>query len=99
MKITSEGITTLVSNVLGIAVMLFGMTQDTADVISKATPTIVGGLMSIATVVTYLINKRKSRSEVFNAVVATKMAPVDSCVNAQSAEDSILKVAKNLGMV
>ena len=99
MKITSEGITTLVSNVLGIAVMLFGMTQETADVISKATPTIVGGLMSIVTVVTYLINKRKSRSEVFNAIVSAKIAPADSCINAQSAEDGILKAAKNLGMV
>ena len=99
MKITNEGATTLIANILGVAVMLFGMSQETADVINKAAPTIIGGLMSIATVVTYLINKRKSRSEVFNAIVATKIAPADSCVNAQSAEDSILKAAKNLGMV
>lgn len=99
MKITNEGATTLVANIVGIATMLFGMSQETADVITKAAPTIIGGIMSIVTVVTYLINKSKERREVFNATVAARLAPTDSVVNAQSAEDNIVATAKNLGMI
>jgi hypothetical protein len=99
MKITNEGITTLVANIVGIAVMVFGMSQETADVITKATPTIVGGIMSLVTVVTYLISKSKERRDVFNATVQARLAPLDTVVNAQSAEDNIVATAKNLGMI
>lgn len=99
MKITNEGITALVANVVGIAVMVFGMSQETADVITKATPTIVGGIMSLVTVVTYLINKSKERRDVFNATVQARLAPTDTVVNAQSAEDNIVATAKKLGMI
>jgi hypothetical protein len=99
MKVTNEGITALVANIVGIAVMVFGMSQETADVITKAAPTIIGGIMSIATVVTYLINKSKERRDVFNATVQARLAPTDTVVNAQSAEDNIVATAKNLGMI
>ena len=99
MKITNEGVTTLVANILGVAVMLFGMSQETADVLTKAAPTIIGGVMSIVTVVTYLINKRKERTEVFNAAVAARINKPEGLVAAQSTEDAILSTAKNLGMI
>ena len=96
MKITSEGVVTLVTNLVGIATMVFGMSRDTADVITKAAPTIVGGIMSAATVVTYLINKRKERTAVFNAVVSAK---ADGLVQAAGLEDSIVATAKRIGMI
>lgn len=97
MKITSEGVVTLVTNLVGIATMVFGMSRDTADVITKAAPTIVGGIMSAATVVTYLINKRKERTAVFAAVVSAKKE--DGPVQAAGLEDEIVQTAKRIGMI
>lgn len=96
MKITSEGAATLVTNLVAIATMLFGMSQDTADVLTKAAPTIVGGIMATATVITYLVNKRKERIEVFNAAISRQS---DGKVAAKSAEDHAIEVGRRLGMV
>ena len=96
MKITSEGAVTLISNIIAIATMVFGMSQDTADVLTKAAPTIIGGIMSITTVVTYLVNKRKERIEVFNAAISRQS---EGKVAAKSAEDRAIEVGRRLGMV
>lgn len=96
MKITSEGAVTLITNIVAIATMVFGMSQDTADVLTKAAPTIVGGVMSIAAVVTYLVNKRKERIEVFNAAISRVG---DGIVTAKGVEDRVITVGKQLGMV
>lgn len=97
MKITPDGIATIVTNVVAIATMAFGLSQDAADVITKAAPTIVGGIMSASTVITYLINKRKERVEVFKATVGSMMS--DNAVVAKGSEDRIRAVAKSLGML
>ena len=91
-----EGCVTVITNMLSIAVMVFGMSQETADVISKAAPTIIGGVMSIVTVVTYLINKRKEKIEVFKAIASK---PDVGTVSAQNAENKLIATAKNLGMI
>lgn len=97
MKITPEGAITLVTNVIGIATMVFGMSQDTADVIMKAAPTIVGGVMSLVTVVTYLINKRKEKIEVFNSAMTDKEDPY--VLAAKGTEARAVVIGRSLGMV
>lgn len=96
MKITSEGAVTLITNIVAIATMLFGLSQDTADVLTKAAPTIIGGIMSAVTVVTYLINKRKEKIAVFNAAIAHQS---DGKIAAKSTEDRVITVGKRLGLV
>ena len=91
-----EGCVTVITNMLSIAVMAFGMSQETADVINKAAPTIIGGAMSLVTVVTYLVNKRKEKIEVFKAIASK---PDAGTVSAQNAENKLIATAKNLGMI
>ena len=91
-----EGCVTVVANMLSIAVTVFGMSQETADVINKAAPTIIGGVMSLVTVVTYLVNKRKEKIEVFKAIASK---PDAGTVSAQNAENKLIATAKNLGMI
>lgn len=91
-----EGCVTVIANALSIAVMAFGMSQETADVINKAAPTIIGGVMSLVTVVTYLVNKRKEKIEVFKAIASQHDV---GTVSAQNAENKLIATAKNLGMI
>lgn len=56
------GVTTLI----GLATMVFGMSQETASVIQGAVPEIVGGVMALCTVITYLRNRQKNKDREFN---------------------------------
>ena len=56
------GVTTLI----GLATMIFGMSQETASVIQGAVPQVVGGAMALCTVITYLRNRQKNKDREFN---------------------------------
>ena len=55
------GVTTLI----GLATMVFGMSQGTASVIQGAVPEVVGGAMALCTVITYLRNRQKNKEREF----------------------------------
>lgn len=58
-----------VTAVIGLAAMVFGMKQETVSVLQAAVPQVVGGVMAIVSMVTYLVNRRKAKEAVFNALV------------------------------
>ena len=58
-----------VTAVIGLAAMVFGMKQETVSTLQAAVPQVVGGVMAIVSVVTYLVNRRKAKEAVFSALV------------------------------
>ena len=58
-----------VTAIIGLAAMVFGMKQETVSVLQAAVPQVVGGVMAIVSVVTYLVNRRKAKEAVFSALV------------------------------
>lgn len=96
MKVTPESITTLVTSLIGMCVMVFGMAQDVANVLQAAVPTVVGGVMSIVSVVTYLVNRRKAKEAVLNAAVA---AGSFFNGNAKGGKKDVVGFAKDIGLI
>lgn len=96
------GVTTLI----GLATMIFGMSQETASVIQGAVPQVVGGVMAVCTVISYLNNRQKNkerefrrRSEIFNAMVYQGSVVLEngtprSPQEVERIEDHIAKAAK-----
>lgn len=58
-----------VTAVIGLAAMVFGMKQETVSVLQAAVPQVVGGVMAIVSMVTYLVNRRKAKEAVFSALI------------------------------
>lgn len=96
------GITTLI----GLATMVFGMSQETASVIQGAVPQVVGGAMALCTVISYLRNRQRNkdrefqkRSQIFNAM-AYASSPVGdnnsprSDAEVERLEDHVAKAAR-----
>ena len=104
MKIDQEKIITGITTLIGIATMLFGLSQETASVLTGAVAPIVGGVMATVTVVTYLINLRKKKAAVFEAMayrqgVTDPNGVVRAPAEIDKENERILAVAKSVGMI
>ena len=93
MKISQETIITVLTNIVGLCVMIFGLSSDVASTIQNAIPTIVGGAMSLVSVVTYLYNLRKGKEAVIQAIAS------QSGEERQARGVEILKVAKDINLI
>jgi hypothetical protein len=103
MKVDQEKIITAITTLIGIATMLFGLSQQTANVLTNAVAPIVGGVMATVTVVTYLINLHKKKTTVFDAMAYRQGVIDPNGTPRQPAEidkenERILNVAKASGM-
>ena len=85
------GITALI----GLAAMAFGMSQDTVSTLQQAVPQVVGGAMAIASVVTYLVNRRKAKEAVFYASVS----PASEAEAVARNPEAIVAKAKEIGLI
>lgn len=96
MKMDKDSIVTAITSLIGVCTLLFGLSQDVAEVLKGAVPTVVGGVMSIVAVVTYLVNRRKGKEAVLNAVVASNsmVSP-----NAKAAKRDVMDVAREIGLI
>ena len=65
----SETIVTLLTNLVGLAGVIFGISEDTASTITQAIPSIVGSFMAISSTIAYIYHKRQTRTAVFNKMV------------------------------
>ena len=101
MKINTETIITLITSILGVAVMCFGLSAETADVIKNAVPTIVGGVMALVSTITYIVQKSKNRVEAAHLMVYGQRNDVfDGKVTSQGVdEDKLLAIVKKAGLV
>ena len=104
MKIDQEKIITGVTTLIGIATMLFGLSQETASALTNAVAPIVGGIMATVSVVTYLINLRKAKTAVFEAMAYRQgvMEPngnVRIPADIDKENERILKAAKDVGLI
>ena len=81
-----------VTAIIGLAAMVFGMKQETVSVLQAAVPQVVGGVMAIVSVVTYLVNRRKAKEAVFSALVyrEDKVTVRDT---------TVIDVAKRVGLL
>ena len=93
MKVTQESVVMLVTNVIGLCVMFFGMSQDVADAIRGAVPTVVGGVMSLVSAIAYIVNRRKAKESVLNAVAAA------NATSARGEGRDILLTAHEIGLI
>ena len=95
MKTSQDTIVLAITNVIGVCAMIFGMSSDVTSAIQSAVPTVVGGVMSIVSVVTYLINRRKGKEAVLMAVAnAMAVNPTGS-----QEKDEIVKTARSIGLI
>lgn len=99
-----EKIITAITTLIGLATMLFGLSQQTANVLTNAVAPIVGGVMSTVTVVTYLINLHKKKDAVFGAMAYRQGVADPNGVPRQPADidkenERILNAAKSAGML
>lgn len=81
-----------VTAVIGLAAMVFGMKQETVSVLQAAVPQVVGGVMAIVSMVTYLVNRRKAKEAVFSALVYREDKAIRS-------DDSVTILAKQVGLL
>ena len=98
---TQDKIITAVTALIGLAAMVFGMSKETTSILVAAVPQVVGGAMAIASIVTYLVNRSKQRTEVFQAL-AFYQAPKDDAGlprDVSSNNENVLALAKKLGMM
>lgn len=96
-----DKIITAITTLIGLSVMLFGLSKDTADVLTAAVAPIVGGVMATVTVVTYLVNLRKNKTEVFRALLDNRsVCPAVSANLAASAasDDVVMAAARKAGL-
>lgn len=101
MKINTETIVTLITSILGVATMCFGLSADTAEVIKGAVPTVVGGIMTLISTITYIVQKSKNRVEAAHLMVYGQRADTfDGKVVAQGVEkDAIEAIVRKAGLV
>ena len=103
MKIDQEKIITAITTLIGIATMLFGLSQQTANILTNAVAPIVGGVMATVTVVTYLVNLHKKKAAVFEAMayrqgVTDPNGVVRAPAEIDKENERVLKVARSAGM-
>jgi len=101
MKVNAETIVTLITSLLGVATMCFGMSADTAEVIKGAVPTVVGGVMTLVSTITYIVQKSKNRVEAAHLMVYGQRNDVfDGKVTSQGVdEDKLAAIVKKAGLV
>ena len=97
-KINAETIVALLTNLVGLATMCFGMSKETAETLDKAIPTIVGGAMTLAATISYMWAKHKARVAVFTEM-STHTPVVDGDVSASAAKTTIVEHAKSCGLI
>lgn len=99
-----EKIVTAITTLIGLATMLFGLSQQTANVLTNAVAPIVGGVMATVTMVTYLVNLHRKKTTVFEAM-AYRQGVMEPNGNMRAPADidkeneRILKAAKTVGLV
>lgn len=89
---TEDRIVAGITALIGLGAMVFGLTQDTVSTLQAAVPQVVGGVMAIVSVVSYMVNRRKAKEAVFSALVYREDKAVRS-------DDSVTTLAKQVGLI
>lgn len=85
------GITALI----GLGAMVFGISQDAVSTLQAAVPQVVGGVMAIVSVVTYMVNRRKAKEAVFYA----STSPSTEAEAIKRSPESVVEKAKEIGLI
>lgn len=98
---TEDKIISGITALIGLGAMVFGLSQDTASTLQAAVPQVVGGAMAIASVVTYLVNRSKQRTEVFQSLAFYQASKDDAGQprDVASNNENVIAIAKKLGMM
>ena len=99
MKIDKDTIVTGITTLIGLATMIFGISRETADVLREAVPEVVGGAMAIVSVVTYLVNSRKKKTEIFRALLDNRSACPAVLAASAASDDVVMEAARKAGLV
>lgn len=94
---TEDRIISGVTTLIGLAAMFFGISQETVSVLQSAVPTVVGGIMAIVSVVSYLTNRRLAKSLVYKSIMANENANANK--NARQPRHDPVETAKNIGLI
>lgn len=84
-----------VTAVIGLAAMVFGMKQETVSTLQAAVPQVVGGVMAIVSMVTYLVNRRKAKEAVFYAATS----PASEAEAVARKPDDVVAKGKEIGLI
>ena len=95
----AETIVTMITNLVGVAGVIFGFSKETTATINQAIPSIVGGIMALTSTIAYIYHKRQTRTAVFN-----KMADQIGKEQANTAStlvhtNAIEAAARSVGMI
>lgn len=94
---TEDRIISGVTTLIGLAAMFFGISQETVSVLQSAVPTVVGGIMAIVSVVSYLTNRRLAKSLVYKSIMANENANANK--NVRQPRHDPVETAKNIGLI
>lgn len=107
MNISSETVITCITTLIGLGTMIFGLSSETTTALQEAVAPVVGGVMAVISVVSYLNGRRKARETVFYTMTNARLtAEHQAHENGESARDAanesdkqVLALAREIGLI
>ena len=97
----SETIINTLTNLVGLAAVIFGLSKETTTTIVDALPSIVGGIMALCSTIAFLYHKRQARTAVFKEM-ASAITAHSGDVHAADAmlhTDKLKAAAQSVGLL
>lgn len=95
----AETIVTMITNLVGVAGVIFGFSKETTATINQAIPSIVGGIMALASTIAYIYHKRQTRTAVFNKMVDQIGKEPANTASTLVHTNAIEAAARSVGMI
>lgn len=97
----SETVINTITNLVGLAAVIFGFSKETTTTIVDALPSVVGGIMALCSTIAFLYHKRQARTAVFKEM-ASAITAHSSDVHAADAmlhTDKLKAAAQSVGLL
>lgn len=97
----SETIINTLTNIVGLAAVIFGLSKETTTTIVDALPSIVGGIMALCSTIAFLHHKRQSRTTVFKEMASAITAHSSDVHTADATlnTDKLKAAAQSVGLL
>lgn len=95
----SETIVTMITNLVGVAGVIFGFSKETTTTINQSIPSIVGGIMALTSTIAYIYHKRQTRTAVFNKMVDQINSVQENAASTLVHTNAVESAARSVGMI
>lgn len=97
----SETIINTLTNLVGLAAVIFGLSKETTTTIVDALPSIVGGIMALCSTIAFLYHKRQARTTVFKEMASAITVHANDVHDSEAIlhTDKIKAAAQSVGLL